>query len=81
MDAFPFGLATGDPACFTQMDVSRAYLKPNVYLISRYLCRYDDFSECFELWCKEEPDGASGVYNTVSLHMERLITVSGVCIP
>ncbi|EJD07353.1 uncharacterized protein FOMMEDRAFT_100544 [Fomitiporia mediterranea MF3/22] len=35
---------------------------------------YEDFSECFELWCKEEPDGASGVYNTISLHMERLIT-------
>ncbi|KAI5124238.1 hypothetical protein M0805_005087 [Coniferiporia weirii] len=35
---------------------------------------YEEFAECFELWCKEEPDGASGVYNTISLHMERLIT-------
>ncbi|KAH8111086.1 hypothetical protein DFH11DRAFT_1513636 [Phellopilus nigrolimitatus] len=35
---------------------------------------YEEFSECFELWCKEEPDGASGVYNTISLHMEHLIT-------
>ncbi|KLO19126.1 hypothetical protein SCHPADRAFT_912906 [Schizopora paradoxa] len=37
---------------------------------------YEEFSECFELWCKEEPDGASGVYNTISRHMEHLITTA-----
>ncbi|KII87251.1 hypothetical protein PLICRDRAFT_42888 [Plicaturopsis crispa FD-325 SS-3] len=31
---------------------------------------YEDFSECFELWCKEQPDGANAVFNAVSAHME-----------
>ncbi|KAH7913825.1 hypothetical protein BJ138DRAFT_536290 [Hygrophoropsis aurantiaca] len=35
---------------------------------------YDDFKECFALWCKEEPDGAIGVFNTVSRHMEDQIS-------
>ncbi|KAH7922604.1 hypothetical protein BV22DRAFT_1131311 [Leucogyrophana mollusca] len=35
---------------------------------------YDDFRECFALWCKEEPDGAIGVFNTVSRHMEDQIS-------
>ncbi|KAJ3551013.1 hypothetical protein NM688_g4951 [Phlebia brevispora] len=36
---------------------------------------YEDFTECFSLWCEEEPDASSSVYNTVSQHMESLITV------
>ncbi|KAG1854844.1 hypothetical protein DFJ58DRAFT_913997 [Suillus subalutaceus] len=31
---------------------------------------YEDFQECFTLWCKEEPHGAEGIFNTVSRHME-----------
>ncbi|KAG1723245.1 uncharacterized protein EDB91DRAFT_1173184 [Suillus paluster] len=31
---------------------------------------YEDFQECFALWCKEEPHGAEGIFNTVSRHME-----------
>ena len=34
-------------------------------------CRYEDFAECFDLWCKET-EGASGLCNTLSIHMEHL---------
>ena len=37
--------------------------------------RYEDFTECFSLWCEEQPDASSSVFNTVSQHMESLITV------
>ncbi|GJE93303.1 hypothetical protein PsYK624_094620 [Phanerochaete sordida] len=35
---------------------------------------YEDFTECFSLWCEEQPDASSSVFNTVSQHMESLIT-------
>ncbi|KAI0270755.1 hypothetical protein BC834DRAFT_819386 [Gloeopeniophorella convolvens] len=31
---------------------------------------YKDFSECFPLWCEEQPNGAEGVFNTVSNFIE-----------
>jgi len=31
---------------------------------------YKDFSECFPLWCEEQPSGAEGVFNTVSNFIE-----------
>jgi len=34
---------------------------------------YEDFGECFSLWCDEQPDGASVVFNIISRHMEKLI--------
>ena len=37
--------------------------------------RYEDFQECFALWCKEEPHGAEGIFNTISRHMEDQIHV------
>lgn len=37
--------------------------------------RYEDFTECFSLWCEEQPDASSSVFNTVAQHMESLITV------
>ncbi|KAI9573746.1 hypothetical protein HD554DRAFT_2251245 [Boletus coccyginus] len=37
---------------------------------------YEDFQECFALWCKEEPHGAEGIFNTVSRHMEDQIHAS-----
>ncbi|EGN95273.1 hypothetical protein SERLA73DRAFT_187590 [Serpula lacrymans var. lacrymans S7.3] len=38
---------------------------------------YEDFTEYFSLWCKEEPNGASAVFNAVSRHMES--TISNSC--
>ncbi|KAI0917965.1 hypothetical protein AcV5_002760 [Taiwanofungus camphoratus] len=35
---------------------------------------YEDFTECFSLWCEEQPENASGIFTTVSRHMEDLIT-------
>ncbi|KAG2039935.1 hypothetical protein BDR03DRAFT_1090297 [Suillus americanus] len=35
-----------------------------------HIYAYEDFQECFTLWCKEEPHGAEGIFNTVSRHME-----------
>ena len=37
--------------------------------------RYKDFSECFPLWCEEQPNGAEGVFNTVSTFIETHIVV------
>ncbi|KAI9454228.1 hypothetical protein BJY52DRAFT_1285243 [Lactarius psammicola] len=31
---------------------------------------YKDFSECFPLWCEEQPNGAEGVFKTVSGFIE-----------
>lgn len=36
---------------------------------------YKDFSECFPLWCEEQPNGAEGVFNTVSSFIETHIVV------
>jgi hypothetical protein len=41
-------------------------------------CRYEEFGECFSLWCDEKPDGAVAVFNTVSRHMEKLMVVSTI---
>ncbi|ETW79332.1 hypothetical protein HETIRDRAFT_324225 [Heterobasidion irregulare TC 32-1] len=35
---------------------------------------YEDFVECFPLWCEEEKNGASGVFNTVSRFVENETT-------
>ncbi|KIM57225.1 hypothetical protein SCLCIDRAFT_1219691 [Scleroderma citrinum Foug A] len=37
---------------------------------------YEDFQECFTLWCKEEPHGAEGIFNTISRHMEDQVHAS-----
>ena len=36
---------------------------------------YKDFSECFPLWCEEQPNGAEGIFNTVSSFIETHIVV------
>jgi len=35
---------------------------------------YEDFTECFSLWCEEDPESSSAVFNTVAQHMESAIT-------
>jgi len=35
---------------------------------------YEDFTECFSLWCEEEPASSSTVFSTVAQHMESGIT-------
>ena len=37
--------------------------------------RYEDFAECFSLWCEEEPDSSSSVCSTIANHLESSITV------
>jgi len=37
---------------------------------------YKDFSECFPLWCEEQPNGAEGVFNTVSSFIESHIVAN-----
>lgn len=36
---------------------------------------HKDFSECFPLWCEEQPNGAEGVFKTVSSFIETHIIV------
>jgi hypothetical protein len=48
------------------------------FLSSRYShssFSYKDFSECFPLWCEEQPNGAEGIFNTVSSFIETHIVV------
>ena len=40
-------------------------------------CRYEDFAECFSLWCDEQPENAATIFNLVSSRLESSITVSG----
>ncbi|TFY66329.1 hypothetical protein EVG20_g4757 [Dentipellis fragilis] len=35
---------------------------------------YEDFAECFPLWCDEQPEGAEAVFGTVSRFVESQIT-------
>ncbi|KAI0072818.1 hypothetical protein K474DRAFT_1775187 [Panus rudis PR-1116 ss-1] len=35
---------------------------------------YEDFTECFSLWCEEQPEASSTLFNTVAQHMESGIT-------
>ena len=42
---------------------------------SQPIFSYKDFSECFPLWCEEQPNGAEGVFNTVSTFIETHIVV------
>ena len=37
--------------------------------------RWEDFTECFPAFCKEEGDRAQGVFNTLSKHMESALVV------
>ncbi|KAH9996152.1 hypothetical protein BJV74DRAFT_769225 [Russula compacta] len=37
---------------------------------------YKDFAECFPLWCEEQPNGAEGVFNTVSSFVETHIVTN-----
>ena len=49
-----------------------------LFLYSPYsqpISSYKDFSECFPLWCEEQPNGAEGVFNTVSTFIETHIVV------
>jgi hypothetical protein len=43
--------------------------------LALYSFSYKDFSECFPLWCEEQPSGAEGVFNTVSSFIETHIVV------
>ena len=62
-------------ACRTQVDVRLCFLShPSRYSQSITLS-YKDFSECFPLWCEEQPNGAEGVFNTVSSFIETHIVV------
>lgn len=36
---------------------------------------YQDFAECFSLWCEEEPDASSSVCGTIANHLESSISV------
>lgn len=38
--------------------------------------RYEDFAECFSLWCDEQPENAATIFNLVSSRLESSITVS-----
>lgn len=40
------------------------------------IARYEDFTECFAIWCEEQPENAPRIFTTVSRHMEDSITVS-----
>ncbi|KAK7687325.1 hypothetical protein QCA50_009831 [Cerrena zonata] len=35
---------------------------------------YEDFTECFSLWCEEQPEASATLFNTVAQHMESNIT-------
>ncbi|KAH9931938.1 uncharacterized protein B0H18DRAFT_988750 [Fomitopsis serialis] len=37
---------------------------------------YEDFTECFAIWCEEQPENAPRIFTTVSRHMEDSITES-----
>ncbi|KAJ3479161.1 hypothetical protein NLI96_g9252 [Meripilus lineatus] len=37
---------------------------------------FKDFTECFSLWCEEEPESSSSVFNIVAQHMESGMTAS-----
>ena len=37
--------------------------------------RWENFTECFPIFCKEEGDRAQGVFNTLSKHMESVLVV------
>jgi len=81
MDPVLCGSPTRDSACRAQVDV-RALIFPylrelikNVLSHDLMLSRYKDFSECFPLWCEEQPSGAEGVFNTVSNFIETHIVV------
>jgi len=37
---------------------------------------YEDFAQCFSVWCSEDPEGAQAVFNAVSRHMESQVTAS-----
>ena len=88
MELLSLGAAARHTAFVAQVDVSALV---NRKAVARIMCgfrmlahtrrghiRYEDFTECYALWCEEEPDASSSVYNTVSQHMESLITVRPV---
>lgn len=74
LDSFPFSVAARHKPSRTQVDVSAIVHNP-ISALSNFRGRYEDFQECFALWCKEEPHGAEGIYNTISRHMEDQIHV------
>jgi len=59
---------------FYSTSLARRLIK-NVLSHDIMLSRYKDFSECFPLWCEEQPSGAEGVFNTVSNFIETHIVV------
>ena len=51
---------------------------PALYIfqfVQRIDSSYKDFSECFPLWCEEQPNGAEGVFKAVSSFIETHIIV------
>lgn len=75
MDTVLRGSPTRDSACRTQVDVGVFVLDSLTLPDSRPPSSYKDFSECFPLWCEEQPSGAEGVFNTVSGFIETHIVV------
>ena len=74
MDPVLCGSPACHSACRTQVDVR---LSPSLIpaILSNSSFSYKDFSECFPLWCEEQPNGAEGVFNTVSSFIETHIVV------
>lgn len=79
MDPVLRGSPTRHSACFPQVDVRPFFLPPThqnvIFHDDLNYFRYKDFSECFPLWCEEQPSGAEGVFNTVSNFIETHIVV------
>ena len=49
-------------------------------IFSQIVHRWENFTECFPVFCKEEGDRAQGVFNTLSRHMESSLVVRP-CLP
>jgi hypothetical protein len=77
MDTVLRGSPTRDPACRAQVDVGVFASHPRLPGLTffSFTHSYKDFSECFPLWCEEQPSGAEGVFNTVSSFIETHIVV------
>lgn len=54
-------------------DQGRRALRAHYYSPS-----YEDFTECFSLWCEEEPESSSSVFNIIAQHMESGMTVGRI---
>ena len=68
-------VAAGDSAFCPQVDVSVSNVALGL-IFSWVVHRWENFTECFPVFCKEEGDRAQGVFNTLSRHMESSLVVS-----